>query len=251
MAAGPDDQNEFLNPDRRIVRRVSGVLAHLRAVERSLPVMSQADEDSYYSAAPGKSFRDTQMELRMSVAQGLIVAYEYGRTGLRVDPTLVGKLHRGLFLPVFGSQTLSFRARPTRGSTMDDEGVVFPIWVVSGAGQPPRTRLTRGVRSGQVGPSVERACQGFEHSVSIAAGNRGRSAWLLAQLYSRLIRAHPFLDGNGRTAWVLTQLAAGRLGMPLVESSPTTDARIALGRAVRNGNDLGALADAFQRGLGG
>lgn len=248
---GAEDRNRFLYPEPGVADRVADVLKQIRAVERSLPVTSLADGDSYYGVAPGRSFHETQMELRRSVSQLLVVAYEYGRDGLRVTPALVVELHAGLFLPVFGERTLAFRTRPRRGSTLDDDGVVFPIWVVSGTGQPPRIRVVRGVRSGQVGPSVERACSGFERGVSIAAGDRGRSAWLLAQLYSRLIRAHPFLDGNGRTAWVMAQLAAGRLGMPLVESSPTTDARIALGRAVRDGNDLRPLAGAFSRAMGG
>lgn len=89
---------------------------------------------------------------------------------------------------------------------------------------------------------MKATCRDFEAAVDRAVGLPDLASVALAQLYARLIRIHPFGDGNGRTAWVTLQLAAGRLEMPLVKSAPSLDAKLALGDALLDGERLEPLA---------
>lgn len=65
------------------------------------------------------------------------------------------------------------------------------------------------------------------------------------KLYTRLIRIHPFVDGNGRTAWAAFSYAVRRCGLPLVVLAPSDETRWALGCALRSGakQDFEPLAD--------
>ncbi len=118
---------------------------------------------------------------------------------------------------------------------------MYPILVLRG--ETPELVPRLGARSKQVEKRVRKACEAFELAVPHALEDVDDSALTLAQLYVRLIRIHPFVDGNGRTAWAAIQFAAGRLGFPFVQSTPTLEARLALGDAIRNGNNIGRLVD--------
>lgn len=212
-----------------------------------LPASAQADRDSHYAIADGLSPEETQEALLTTTGVALLHARNAGWNGLPLTADVVLDLHRAIFQPVFGDRTLGYRTPPPRGSHQLDDGVSYPIWV-RGAGTPePTTVVRRGARASQVLRSVRDACDGFEREAAEAEGDLDRSAAALARLYVRLIRIHPFTDGNGRTAWAVLQLAAGRLRFPFVQSSPTMEARLALGDAIRDGNTIGPLADHIKR----
>jgi Fic/DOC family len=212
-----------------------------------LPASAQADRDSHYSVADGLTVEETQEALLTTTGVALLHARNAGWNGVVLDADVVLQLHHAIFAPVFGERTLGYRTPPPRGSHLLDDGVSYPIWV-RGAGTPePTTVVRRGARASQVLRSVRDACERFEQEAVDALGDVDRSAAALARLYVRLIRIHPFTDGNGRTAWAVLQFAAGRLRFPFVQSSPTMEARLALGDAIRDGNTIGPLADHIKR----
>lgn len=212
-----------------------------------LPASAQADRDSHYSVADGLSVEETQEALLTTTGVALLHARNAGWNGMALTADVVLGLHQAIFQPVFGGRTLGFRTPPPRGSHQLDDGVSYPIWV-RGAGTPePTTVVRRGARASQVARSVRDACAAFEAEAAGALGDADRSAAALARLYVRLIRVHPFTDGNGRTAWAVLQFAAGRLRFPFVQSSPTMEARLALGDAIRDGNRIQPLADHIKR----
>lgn len=150
-------------------------------------------------------------------------------------------IHDGIFVPVFGDRTLSFRKAPRRGEHRDDDGVEYPIWVVQGSGLSPSIVTKRGARASQVERRVREVCAAFERAAPEAVDDVALGAELITRLYVRLNRVHPFGDGNGRTAWTAMQYAAGRVHFPLVQSTPTREARLALGDAIRNGREIHRL----------
>jgi Fic/DOC family len=212
-----------------------------------LPASAQADRESHYAIAAPLSASETQEALLTTTGIACLQARNAGWAGAPLTADVVVGLHQQIFGPVFGEATLGLRTPPPRGSHLLDDGVDFPIWV-RGAGSPePKVVTRRGARASQVARGVRDACAAFEREAPDAVGDPDRSAAALARLYVRLIRTHPFTDGNGRTAWAALQFAAGRLRFPFVQSSPTMEARLALGDAIRDGNNTGPLAEHIKR----
>ncbi|MEH3055439.1 MAG: Fic family protein [Patulibacter minatonensis] len=212
-----------------------------------LPASAQADRESHYAIAAPLSAQDTQEGLLTTTGIALLHARNAGWAGQPLTADLVLELHRAIFGPVFGDRTLGFREPPARGEHRLDDGVSYPIWVRGARSPEPTIVVRRGAKASQVLRGVRDACDAFEREVPTALGDPVRSAEALARLYVRLIRIHPFTDGNGRTAWAALQFAAGRLRFPFVQSSPTMEARLALGDAIRDGNNVGPLADHIRR----
>lgn len=230
-------RNPFL--DANVETRFKTVAERLAAARGVLPASTQADSESYYACAAGKTPAETQEELLYRTSVTCIVARVCGFHGVALAPHVIVDMHQGIFHPVFGAQTLMLRRPPTRGDHVIDDGVEFPIWVKRGVAPELVTR--RGAHSKQVAKRLRVTCAAFEQCIPFAINDQEESARAIAQLYVRLIRIHPFADGNGRTAWAALQFAAGRLGMPFVQSTPTAEARLALGDAIRHGNRIDRL----------
>lgn len=243
--------NLFLDPGDELTRRVHPAATFLLAQSGTLPSSLQADSNSYYGCAAGCSVAETQQELLARTSFVLVLARFIGWAEEPLTPPLVAEMHAGIFQPVFGDRTLSFREPPARNEHRDDDGVEYPIWVVRGGGRPPELTTRRGVRSGQVARRVRDACRRFERDAPAAVGDLDSGSVVIAQLYARLIRTHPFGDGNGRTAWAAVQFAAGRLGLPFVQSAPTSEARVALGDAIRDGTRVHPLAERIREAMWG
>ncbi|MFA4927058.1 MAG: Fic family protein [Patulibacter sp.] len=241
--------NVFLDPGPELERAFRPVAEGLASQDGVLPASSQADADSYYGRAPGHGLESTQRALLLRTGLVIALARAVGWSGASIDVERVAELHDGIFRPVFGEMTLGYRLPPGRHEHRDDDGVEFPYWVVRGPGRVPELQTRRGVRSGQVLKRVGEACEKFEREAPPAIGDSDRGTFLIAQLYVRLIRTHPFGDGNGRTAWAAVQFAAGRLRLPFVQSSPTTDARVALGDALRHGTRVQPLANRIRAAM--
>jgi hypothetical protein len=239
----PGSHNVFLDPGPELRETVDQVAAGLARMRGVLPASMQSDTESHYSCASGKSVEETQELLLERTGAVCFIARLVGWAGAPLTPDLLLDMHRGIFLPAFGEEVLSFRCPPGRGEHAEDDGVEFPIWVVAGAGQPPSVATARGVRAKQVMRRLEEALQDFDDQAPGAVGDLSAGSVLLARLYVRLIRIHPFGDGNGRTGWAALQMAAGRLRFPFVQSTPTSEARLALGDAIRHGNRIQPLAD--------
>lgn len=228
--ASEEAEDEELHRIAEQLTRLSGVL----------PASSQTDADSYYGQAVGMSLEETQAAVLKRTGLVCLLARRLGWAGTTLTAELIQQIHDGIFLPVFGDQTLEFRKPPAREEYREDDGVEYPIWVIDG--HRPVITTKRGARASQVFKRVERACRDFEATAPNADGDIELAALAITQLYVRLIRIHPFGDGNGRTAWAALQLAAGRLRFPFVQSTPTTEARLALGDAIRNGQKIDRLA---------
>lgn len=223
------------------VERVAKNLTRLSGV---LPASSQTDDQSYYSRGASLDIPSTQTMLLERTGFVCVVARMVGWHDLvPLDINVILDIHRGIFQPAFGDATLGFRFPPERGDGKDDDGVEFPIWVKRGNDQAPVIVTRRGVRARQVPRRVGEACADFVDRADAAVGDVDLSALLLTRLYVRLIRIHPFGDGNGRTAWSALQFAAGRLRFPFVQSTPTNEARLALGDAIRNGQRIDRLVE--------
>ena len=186
---------------------------------------------SEYHKAPGLSPGETWAR----------VAEELGRVsalatleGYRDETLAVGDIelmHRGVFEPVFGENTLSMR------SAREDE-VSYPI--VLGTPERPRLEARRGSGGRQVRQNLGKALKVFEREVVALASRPPRemptvseAALPATKLYAKAIGIHPFFDGNGRTGWVVLSYALQRCGLVEVAIAPSASTRWALGRALR------------------
>jgi prophage maintenance system killer protein len=166
------------------------------------------------------------------------VAEELGRVaalitleGNRDDPldfTDIELIHKGIFEPVFGEQTLGLRSMPA-------DRVEFPI--VMGKPDAPEVRTRRGSGGKQVTANLGRALALFERELAALALQErpalGEAAFIAVKLYAKIIGIHPFFDGNGRTAWAVFSYALQRCGLVAIAVPPSDETRWALGRALR------------------
>jgi len=137
-------------------------------------------------------------------------------------------IHHGIFQPVFGEQTLDFRAKAT-------DRVEFPI--IMGKLEAPKLRTRRGSGGKQVRPNLGKALALFEREVAALGANENpmlsEAALIAVKLYAKVIGIHPFFDGNGRTAWAVFSYALQRCGLVVIAVPPSDETRWALGRALR------------------
>ncbi len=154
-------------------------------------------------------------------------------------------IHRGVFEPVFGEKTLSFRG-------LDHPGVTYPVWGPGARGQP-QMRVQSGSAPKQIRRAIGRAFTRLERDVADLAlrGQRSdeiplRDAVLPAvRIYAQIVAIHPWEDGNGRTAWLVLNHTLVRCGVLAVATDPSRETRVALGRAItKTGRrDLQPLAE--------
>ena len=96
------------------------------------------------------------------------------------------------------------------------------------------------MRHSQIEKGLRKALHAFQQEVT-ALEERADSGQVSlhaaieppVKLYARIIRIHPFTDGNGRTAWAVFCYAMLRCGLLLVAIPPTAESRWALGSAIR------------------
>lgn len=145
-----------------------------------------------------------------------------------LDLADVELIHRGIFEPVFGEQTLDFRSKAT-------DRVEFPI--VMGKLEAPKLRTRHGSGGKQVRPNLGKAFALFEREVTALGDQKSPmlsdAAQTAVKLYAKVIGIHPFFDGNGRTAWVVFSYALQRCGLVEIAVAPSDETRWALGRALR------------------
>jgi fido (protein-threonine AMPylation protein) len=129
-------------------------------------------------------------------------------------------IHRGIFEPVFGAQTLRMRRH--------EEQVTYGIAL--GKREQPRFREQAGI-SGRTLPKrlreIARSLDSAFEERDAAVRDRRRRSVIdatrpAADAYGRFLAAHPFFDGNGRTAFPILNFALVRLGL-LTVAIPETD----------------------------
>lgn len=215
------------------------VLPAIEAVQTSFAGFEERPESDYQCAA-GLTSQETWSRVAEELGR---VAALVTLEGNRDEPLNLGdieQIHRGIFEPVFGEQTLGFRSRST-------DRVEFPI--VMGKPETPQVRRRHGSGGKQVRPNLGRALALFEREVATLGAQKsatlGEAALTAVKLYAKVIGIHPFFDGNGRTGWAVFSYALQRCGLVEIAVSPSDATRWALGRALRQdgSQSYGPLTD--------
>jgi fido (protein-threonine AMPylation protein) len=203
------------------------VVPAIEAARTSFAGFEERPESDYRCAAgltPEKTWARVAEELGRVAALVTLEGNEDRPLGL-ADIELI---HRGIFEPVFGEQTLDFRAKAT-------DRVEFPI--IMGKLEAPKLRTRRGSGGKQVRPNLGKALALFEREVAALGAKESpilsEAALIAVKLYAKVIGIHPFFDGNGRTAWAVFSYALQRCGLVAIAVPPSDETRWSLGRALR------------------
>lgn len=181
-----------------------------------------------YHQAPGLTAEDTWIRVAEELGRVSALATLEGYRDQTLAVSDIELIHRGIFEPVFGKETLGFRS-------LRKHGVQFPI--VIGTSEDPHLGVRRGTGGKQVKQNLGKALAAFERDLLAlqAADHLALSdgARATVRLYAKIIGIHPFYDGNGRTAWAVFSYALQRCGLVEIAVPPSDATRWALGRALR------------------
>lgn len=183
---------------------------------------------SDYQCAPGLTPEETWARVAEELGRVAALTTLEGYRDQQMSIEDIELIHRGIFEPVFGDQTLGFRSGPR-------DRVEFPI--VKGKREAPSIRSRRGSGGKQVRPGLGRALALFEREVAFLGAQKNptlsEAALAAVKLYAKVIGIHPFFDGNGRTAWAVFSYALQRCSLVEIAVPPSDATRWALGRALR------------------
>jgi fido (protein-threonine AMPylation protein) len=136
--------------------------------------------------------------------------------GFGISPELLCAWHEQIFRSLFPSDAGRLRWRRDG----DWEHVYFGGNV--GTRRSRRTKEYRGIHPKRLRQRVQRICIEFNEArreLSEAPSGPARvdeASYVAARLYSKLLRAHPWVDGNLRVAFIALQAALWWLGLPRV-----------------------------------
>jgi fido (protein-threonine AMPylation protein) len=186
----------------------------------SLPSFEHLRDEpgSPFFEAPGRTPEATWAEITRCLAATLAEIHEEGPTGLyRPCLPVLTELHRRIFATTFPSDAGRLRATLPSG---EFEHVEFGISV--GTGRSQRVRPMRGAHPRRIEKQVTDACNEFD-SVAAGLADVGAITTLrtatnaFARLYGKLLRIHPFVDGNLRAAYATLQCALTHVDLPMIE----------------------------------
>jgi fido (protein-threonine AMPylation protein) len=213
---------EELDPEERQLAE-----AAVRAAQSSFAGFKEKP-DSEYHRAPNLSPEATWTRVAEELGRVAALTTLEGYRDHWLEVADIELIHRGIFEPVFGEKTLSFR-------NLRKHGVTFPI--VTGTQEEPHAGVRRGTGGKQVKQNLREALDAFERDVEgLEAAARppiDDAARAAVKLYTKVIGIHPFFDGNGRTAWAVVSYALQRCGLVEIAVPPSDQTRWALGRALR------------------
>jgi fido (protein-threonine AMPylation protein) len=185
--------------------------------------------DSHYHQAEGRTPAETWTEVAAELGRVSALTTLEGYRDRHLEVADIELIHRGIFEPVFGDQTLGLRSEK-------GEGVQFPV--VKGTLERPAPSIRTACGGRRVEENLRRALRHFEREAT-ALDSRDDDPLLAdavripIKLYARLIGIHPFFDGNGRTAWAVFSFALQRCGLVEIAIAPSDGSRWALGQALR------------------
>lgn len=194
---------------------------HTTSIEGSRLSLDQAERLLAGESPPHAAGEDARELLNYADAFALMVAHF--ESGAAISEALLRQIHRRLMRGVRGDRAMPGRYRKVQ---------IHLVHTTTGASlyTPPPPRALRGLMADLIAWLAD---PGDAHPVIVAG---------LAQL--KLVRIHPFLDGNGRTGRLLSALCLYRAGSDhtrLVTMSQYYDHnRDAYYHAVRLGNEEGA-----------
>jgi fido (protein-threonine AMPylation protein) len=148
------------------------------------------------------------------------------RGPVEIDPAQLDRWHAYLF-----GQDFMGAGRTRRGN------VTYPVMIVDGG--KATERLRQGPAPELVRGELGRSCQEFATHLESALTGGGyiemaAGALAAAELYSAVLRIHPYEDGNGRLAFVVLQAALRSQGMHAITFDDLARHDRLLGHALRD-----------------
>jgi fido (protein-threonine AMPylation protein) len=198
-------------------------------------------EESHYFCARGRTPEETWLAVTTEVARVTAILAAQAEAGHELSVDDVDAVHRGIFRPVFGEETLRMR----RHREQVEYGIVL------GPRNEPRRTTQLGKSAKSLRRSLAEALAALHSAIEARdrAVARGVQRQILdatrpaAAFYGRFLADHPYMDGNGRTAFPLLSFALIRLGLLAVAVPESSDFHWCLGRAMRrSGRDPEPLA---------
>jgi fido (protein-threonine AMPylation protein) len=202
-------------------------------------------EGSAYYCAPGLTPEETGERIADELTRVAGILAAEAAEDHDIGPEDLGLIHRAVFEPVFGEQTLGFRV-------LGHPGVTYPVWEAR-EGESSRMLQQQGNAPKQIGRALDRAFDELHHDLAAleATSSAGgeipvvQAALPAARIYAQIVAIHPWEDGNGRIAWLVMTHTLIRSALLAVATEPTMDARVALGAAItrRRKRDFRPLAE--------
>jgi len=223
--------NRFAQPIPRISRQ-EHELGNAAALAAQLTFDTVADDpDSHYYCAPGLTPQHTAQAITRQVGLVNGRAAIYAARDVPLTPTDYEALHRAIFEPAFGTETLHQR--------QPDEDVQYGVTL--GRREKPVDRSQVGAGGARVRPKLARMTREFDRAVEarkreLTAGAQRHvidATRPAARLYGKFLATHPFWDGNGRTAYPVLTQALIRMGLLAVAITESRDFHWALGRGMQ------------------
>lgn len=162
--------------------------------------------------SPQETWAEIYDALRHCIAG---VVYSAQRLDLDFVPETLRAIHHEIFGSTFPADAGRFRDRDAHG---EPEHVHFAIEV--GTVTTSTTRTVQGAHPDRLGEQLERAFAEFRTRLArleeAEAVSLDEAAVVPASLYAKLLRIHPFVDGNLRAAYAMLMGALVRMGLPMV-----------------------------------
>lgn len=216
------DTNTCTPAERHVLERIPD-LTKLGPVEEWA-----FDEGSAYAIAAGLTEKETAEAIRNSLVRTRALASIHGGRDTPMSVGFVQACHRSIFSPAFGEQTLDFRRNRA-------DIVEYPYYLETHGTVVVKT--TTGNAPKQVVRQLRDASRAFERAVTALEKNPNPELADAVRpclaMYAKIIRIHPYMDGNGRTARAVFSYTLGRVGLPDIHVKITDQTRLALGHAIR------------------
>lgn len=212
------------DPDRLAEFRAAATAAANLTFEQ---FRDQPESDFYQ--APGRTPEETWHEVRDRVG---IVAAEAASLALddaALTPEIVLGWHRRIFESTF----------PENAGRLRTGRDPITYGYVVGPKDAPVNKTGQGTRARALPRRLQKICNEFNETA--AALGRAKGPRLIdvtlpaARVYTKLLSAHPFNDGNGRACYVVLQFALVRLSAVTVSLPDYVEQQWHLGRALQTG----------------
>lgn len=190
-------------------------------------------EASPFYCADGRTARETWVAVWEAMRRTLAeIAYRQRDGTLEITPSALVEWHRRIFISTFPDD-----AGRVRGwfATGEPEHVHYGIDV--GTTKTRVIQQHRGAHPNRIAERLDEVFAQYREAVELLAANQPvavRDALLPpTRLYARVLRVHPFIDGNLRAAFVVLQSSLLELGLPALEFADLAAHDEALGFALR------------------
>lgn len=194
--------------------------------------MAEDEAGSHYRQAPGLSPDETAAMILRRVEQVSVAMILDAEQDQPLSVPDIGEVHRTIFEPIFGEQTLRMRSHRNHTSQYG---------VIKGSRDDPYPTTQPGTGGQNVQKKLREILERFEEELAaIRAEEEGELADLVrpaAKLYARFIGAHPFVDGNGRTGFCILTHSLIRCDALVVSLPEHDEFHWCLGKGMQRGSN--------------